>query len=568
MSIVGKTMSATAALLLLCGCVQRDPFARPLADRLTDQVRSGGTFYLIGDTVDARRFANEVVQAIGGTVASTPMEEPFRRGLQKAISQTELGLRLAGFDEIAGYAASSTARPEGGFENRFFVAFPSEPRGALWKLFGSENSDWRDEIGELPGDTLAVISGEFHPEALVPLLREFGITGGELDARFTLMTGSTIESLLRNLSGEYGIVFGPGNVYDGGFPHVVAAFPDPEAKLFSRLQVMCRAVPGSVVEGQEIRFPASFAPDFQPVVISGDGVLSLFSSPAAVSWLGSSESRLADDEYFRRISAGMPDRALLVSYQRPGVEMPEVFGNLSVKGLTVDIRRFQSGFITLLVREPDGMLMISNCDIDFNCQFLFSAVTAAAMAVEFIDEHPSLLAGLTDSDDDEYDDDGDFDELNEPEAVEELSAHDREMLDRCTQSLEQIRDAVNDYADAHNGELPAADGAGGFKEFEYPGGELPGCPASGDGGKSLIYLGPWKAGANGRLPLVIDRPENHPDHFNVLYLDGSVRTHMLNRPGSFKRMAGFLHTVNDYSEADFRELIRRADAIDRASGAN
>ena len=89
---------------------------------------------------------------------------------------------------------------------------------------------------------------------------------------------------------------------------------------------------------------------------------------------------------------------------------------------------------------------------------------------------------------------------------------------------------------------------------------------TGDNGEKYIYFGSRTRRDAGKLPLVIDRPDNHLDHFNVLYVDGTIDTLKLERIGSVKRIVGFLHTRHNYYPADFRELVRRADEIDRAIG--
>ena len=79
---------------------------------------------------------------------------------------------------------------------------------------------------------------------------------------------------------------------------------------------------------------------------------------------------------------------------------------------------------------------------------------------------------------------------------------------------------------------------------------------------SYIYLGAWGKQRHAKLPVVIDRPGNHPDSLHVLFNDGSVEFFKLENCVNIKRVAGFLHTKYNYSEEDFGELIKRASLLD------
>ena len=79
---------------------------------------------------------------------------------------------------------------------------------------------------------------------------------------------------------------------------------------------------------------------------------------------------------------------------------------------------------------------------------------------------------------------------------------------------------------------------------------------------SYIYMGAWGKGGHAKLPVVIDRPGNHPDSLHVLFNDGSIEFFKLENCINVKRIAGFLHTKYNYSEDDFRELIKRSSLLD------
>ena len=79
---------------------------------------------------------------------------------------------------------------------------------------------------------------------------------------------------------------------------------------------------------------------------------------------------------------------------------------------------------------------------------------------------------------------------------------------------------------------------------------------------SYLYFGAWPQGSSGKLPLVIDLPNNHHKNFHILFNDGSVEFMELDNCNNIRRVVGFLHTKYNYNEDEFRILIKRASELD------
>ena len=148
-------------------------------------------------------------------------------------------------------------------------------------------------------------------------------------------------------------------------------------------------------------------------------------------------------------------------------------------------------------------------------------------------------------------------------------------VEQCRKNMLKFADALKNYA-LKNKSVPAEMGIAGvrpllkdrlmdFKDLI--------CPGTGNNAVSsaelldfsscsYVYLGAWQSSSHAKLPVVIDRPGNHFDSLHVLFKDGSVEFFKLENCTNIKRIAGFLHTKYNYSEDDFRELIKRASLLD------
>ena len=127
----------------------------------------------------------------------------------------------------------------------------------------------------------------------------------------------------------------------------------------------------------------------------------------------------------------------------------------------------------------------------------------------------------------------------------------------CRREMTQIYRALKKYAGKNQGAFPAEAGSAGWKKLTAA---VKTALPSGD---RYIYLGyEKKFAAEKNVPLLLDVPAAHDDHFCVMYTDGTVREFKLVNPGSCRRMISFLFTVHRWNMDVFQYLIRQVEILD------
>ena len=76
-----------------------------------------------------------------------------------------------------------------------------------------------------------------------------------------------------------------------------------------------------------------------------------------------------------------------------------------------------------------------------------------------------------------------------------------------------------------------------------------------------IMLGGYREPVSGKMPIAIERIDNHPGFVNVLFADGSVKS-FETKERKYLSLAGLLH--GDLSKREFEELKRKLRALDAA----
>jgi prepilin-type processing-associated H-X9-DG protein len=78
-----------------------------------------------------------------------------------------------------------------------------------------------------------------------------------------------------------------------------------------------------------------------------------------------------------------------------------------------------------------------------------------------------------------------------------------------------------------------------------------------------IYLGGFKDDGSGDVPLAFDKPGNHPDYVNVLFIDGHVKGYSTSASGSCEEIIVFLNEEYKYPPELFKKLLDEAKKTDR-----
>ena len=148
----------------------------------------------------------------------------------------------------------------------------------------------------------------------------------------------------------------------------------------------------------------------------------------------------------------------------------------------------------------------------------------------------------------------------------------------CTSNLKQIGLSLKQYAMDYSDFFPPGNNAKGLdilRETDYlTDYGVYSCPNSttkkGTSGPitdlncDYIYLGGSKESEAPNTPLAFDKPGNHSNYINVLYLDGHVRGHSIVSPASCENIIIFLNAEHKYPAKLFKKLLSKAKKIDSA----
>jgi len=147
----------------------------------------------------------------------------------------------------------------------------------------------------------------------------------------------------------------------------------------------------------------------------------------------------------------------------------------------------------------------------------------------------------------------------------------------CFANLKQISLSLKEYTMDYSGFFPPEDNAQGLEHLrsqdyltDY---RVYVCPASGtkSGAKGpitnqicgYIYLGGSKEVDNPNTPLAFDKPGNHENYVNVLFLDGHVEGYPTSASNNCEKIILFLNKKYKYPPKLFKKLLDKAGKIDK-----
>lgn len=568
------TKRRTGLLPLVCGvfCAVAAAGCRSQDETSFDAVASyldrGGSYYRISDNAPLCREAEAFFKKFQKSLLDARSSEKFdSEQLMIASSVVELAVRLSGITECRWSGASSLRVPdalETTFRNRTFYLLPEKSAGVFWALPGKNNRPLLKELTDLPSDTL--FAGDFilDLEPLGEMLEKSSFGGGKPDMSCRMLFKAGIRELCTGISGEWGFAVFPQRS-SGTYHDFVLTFPDRGLRLFKRLSEFVRNLPAAKVGGSEISL--RLRPGKLPVLCTGaDDRITIYSSAEARKHFCSSDSALAKQPDFRRLSRGLPEEGVAVFYsagtlpETKTITLPERFG-----GLSVDPADFDRPQMVVVRRESNGLSVTSNSGFDIPTTDIISVFVAPALVLA---SHWNEIAALLPRS-------GVLPAKATANESEPQPQRQNEHVAECGAHLARVAEALKAYAGKH-GDVPSETDITGLRKLLADGklrlADLV-CPNSPEtpapsaeqldfNSCSYIYFGAWKKGSNPKLPLLVDRPENHKDQFHVIFKDGSAALFKLENCSSIRRMAGFLHTKFSYGEEEFTELISRASRLD------
>jgi len=567
---IASVVFAVLCVVITGGCCTSEEAA---FDAVAAHLDRGGSYYRISDNGPLYREAKTFFRSFQRSLLEDrTSEKAGDERLMIVTSVVELAVRMSGITACRWSGASSVPVPdalETTFRNRTFYLLPEENAGVFWSMPGKRNRPLAGEISGLPADTL--FAGDFILD-LAPLgdMLERSSLGREklaVSCRMLFKTG--IRELCEGISGEWGFVVFARRT-SGKYHDFVLTLPDRKLRLFKRLSELAGNLPSAKVGDTEItlRLPGAKC---TMVCTGADDRLVIFSCAEAKEHFCSSDGGLARQPDFLRLSRGMPEEGVAVFYSagtRPEtktVTLPQKFG-----GISIDPADFDRPQLVVVRREKDGLSVTANSGFDIPTTDIVSVFVAPVLLLAaHWDELSPLLPRATVPPPQQ--------KMEKPGSEARLEA---EGISACEGNLRKIAAALTAYAKKY-GSVPAESDIPGLRKLLADGGIAPadlvlaGMEETAAPGPELldfsscsyVYFGAWRKGGGAKLPLLVDRPENHSDLFHVIFNDGSVASFKLENCTSVRRMAGFLHTKFSYSEEDFTELIARASRLDALLGS-
>ena len=552
-----------ALFLSGCGTTGKNGF-----ETVAGHLESGGSYYRISDN-------RELFDLCGKTFRV--FEHSLYKGNNFAANEKkmlvcalyELIFRRLGVAECVWSGSSSVRIPdalETTYRNRSFYLLPADAAGLLWQLPGKKNRSVLKELRELPADT--VFAGDFFLDlrSMKKALVQSKILSPDVEGFCRAFFKTELDELFSGISGEWGVVIFPDDDKSDKLNFVVT-LPDKKRRVFTALSEFVKKIPGSKNSDNSVSL---FLPDMgvEASCFSTDDSLTIFSSEQAKQKFLFSNSKLASQPDFKRLSTGMPDDGVAVFYfaatqaETRQITLPAAWG-----GGSVDVSEFDRPALTVIRSEKDGISVVSHSGFDIPAgdvaDLLLKPILVLAEKWEFV---TSLMPAAAPE------------KKKSEAATGNPRAGNPAFRSACRDNMKKIAEALKKYAQK-NKEYPAEMNLEGIRSLlddKLLDRKFLVCPAAGEsavaGDKvpdvldcSYIYLGRWNKNAHAKLPLVIERPGNHCDHFHVLFNDGSIEFLKLENCTRIRRVAGFLHTKYKYSENEFRGLINRAALLDAES---
>lgn len=526
-------------------------------DRVASRLDAGGSYFMIANP----RYLIDGLEREGSRFAAMMAQSELPKEIRDPFvlfsAAFEIGWHLSGIDELEGYGMSSRVfqhDKEGRarlFTNRSAILLRPEAQGAIWSLVGRKNRPLTEEFNALPVGTAFAADFEFHPEALWEALCRTDRSAGDADRFSRTLLNMPLEKLLRSLSGEIGMLLFLDQEADPETLEGVRALlvlNDRERLLFQ----LAQRLPGEKTdENTFILEPVSSCPWLVIRFTHADSMLYVTLGSDTMEKLGSAP-RLAETPEFRELAEGLPAEGSGFFYVGPPLAgfLEKLLNRQFDDKVAFSTGRPAYG-LAVTRCEADGYTTVAHASIDYNeIDFL------KQLALPFF----TFVVALSEQ----------FNERQETiEAGQALTA--------CRSRLEVVRDALMKYAAGHDGAFPAQAGISGLRELLSGGLLSPGaliCPGSEDepakdvesftfDNCSYLYFEGLTRKSNPKLPLLIDWPFNHAGRVNVILVDGTIETLEVPEAENCRKIASYLQTRYQYSEAEFRELFRKAARLDQ-----
>lgn len=519
-------------ILAVAGCVSPEHFN-------ADKIDRNGSFYIDCNPAvlagSYQKLCDSVVRtAAGDNTADAQLAESI---IANTLF-TKILLQYSGLNEIKRLRASSTLLEDGSYLNCAAATVEPDKKNGV-SIFG-ENRELSGFIAKLPAECIAASAVSVDLAKLWNSIKSSNLElKNKLAAMIQNISGVSPEEFAVRHSGVFTLaIFPPATE-----PRLCLFVPDKDKLLYNRLKTFADKSSGELFEIPFANLNICIAHKDDCVIICG--------SPQDRQIVLKPIKTLAETKEFSDSPANSAPAGVELDWTLKGVPLVLYMG--AGKGFSDPAKCSE---YSLIIRTGYGFYLHSVSSQDWNVDLFRDVLLTFTGLMDTIKGFAIPVP-----------------EENNPQPADQPCDNGSE---KCFNNLQKLGKALDEYA-KKNGGYPAAthtDGLNLLTDTKALTPEIFVCPDSGckaphpgvdlvNDNTGYIYFGAWSKNKSGKLPLVIDMPDNHKSFFHVLFADGSVQKVELSMQMSVKRMASALHTVFKYQEDEFSELIRRAELLDK-----
>ncbi|MCQ2380070.1 MAG: hypothetical protein MJ025_04015 [Victivallaceae bacterium] len=530
----GIAVSALAA-----GCLTLHA-ATPM-DTAISELSTGGDYFSLTNAKPVNELVWKFISAFAEAPEKAEAPDEQKKLVGNIVTAVAVSLQKAGLNEISVYGGSSVKNGDI-YHNRGVAVLDQEHPGIAWTIPETYDGNILDLLGEsFPADVeMAIVVGiDLRP--LHKMASQFIAKWQEeekLKDEIVYLSG-----LVETLLDTHGQLF-VATLYDDS---TYIGYPDPEGKIFDTLREYLKST--NALGAMEADTVTVCNGDVS--ITKGKGVMHVVRRDSEPSAKGGNKGLLKDNDRFASLSSGLSGRGCFLA-----IYMPEAEHELDILGYPLSFDgKLGNDLVATVSFDGNKLVYDGNGTLSWPQSHLSDAILLPLIVLDMAMSPNEQVRNLLDDANEEF-----------AENQTENENKDAEHLAVCMENLKAIGAAIAKLEKEGRqlpGDVAALAAATGIKNvWDCPSGLEDNIGAAGNKYSDYIYFGPWTGFDDPKLPVLVDWPGNHVDKFNVLYVDGTVETLDMENITSIRKQASKLHSVHNYQESTFAELLRRADKLD------
>jgi len=593
-----KKIIALACMLIMSSALysqQKNSF-----NEVTSRLDKGGEFYMYLSTKDAISAFNDQITDLKKTVLSIPsIKQKNKKTVDKGFNLFFKLFNESGINEISGFGVSAKKTANGLYDNVAFIHhFPSKRPGKIWSMLGTKAHPLK-ELTFLPANTIAASYSDMRVGNTWKWITESIMNSQipELQQGLSEFLDSAsknkihIQKILDSVNDGAGIIITMDDknkitVPIGG--EKAEQIPEPGIMILIKVKddtifnlIQEKTMPGKNKKNHLAKRADSkgrkslifvMGIPFLPgpaVVVQSDGYLMIASSMKMVNSVldakTGKQKALVSTQNFKDLSKNMTlngngfqyvsprlqkivmdlQKSIMTTQDGPSI-MPQQ--TAFIQKLFMNNSKNQFGAFSIFAVLDNGIITKSKSSSNA-ATILLTQLTILPVGVMSAMLLPALSMAR--------------------ESARKIS---------CTNNLKQIGLAIRMYSNEHNEMYPTMDGAAGLDQLRSAGFlEHPPvfvCPTTSDTPAkagtplteetvSYVYFGGFNESDPVNIPIAFDKPGNHDNYVNILFLDGHVKGYAGKSFNSCLDVVKFLLKNNKYTKATAKRLLRKALTADK-----